>query len=497
MSDGYVINPWDQRRKLYGIHSEVEDLERKFFSLSKPPVIANEFDTSTEEGSKRLNQMLFTHYQGDTMSVVPICTCGTLTGGWNRGLVCSICNTTCQNSTEREMESALWLRVPQGVTAFMNPIAWIILDNAMTLSGFSFLMWLTDPYYRPNVRVPQKVRKFEEIPGFRRGMNYFIHNFDILMTACFVNERQRKPDKKQLGMLQFLKENRNKIFTRYIPMPTNVAFVIEENETGIYADTKNMTDAIDALRIVMATDQGNTSRGEKYRESKTAVAMDKISKFYVNYFTNVMSKKPGTWRKHVYGGRLFFTGRAVISSLSDVHHYQDLILPWGVSIQLMEMQLKSLLLKMIDVDTGRRYTPNKISKILTEAITAYNLLIDSLFRRLIAESPQGRGIPVLLQRNPTLERAAAQLFYVVAVKTDPHDVTIAMPTTALTGPNADYDGDELNLLLILDWKMHQKLMGFSPWMSAIDTTRPRSVSRNLLLPAPMVSTLLNWMFKGE
>ena len=436
-SQGFVINPWDQRRKLFGIHSEAVNLEQKFFSLPTPPVIANEFDTSTEEGSKRLNQMLFTHYEGDTMSVVPQCMCKALRGGWNRGLTCTICRTVCQNSTEREIDSMLWLRVPNGVTAFVNPVVWIILENAMTVSGFSFLMWLTDPYYRPNVRVPQKTAKFEAIPGFRRGMNYFCHNFDILMTAFFVNERQRKPDKKQLGMLKFLSDNKDKIFTRYIPMPTNVAFVIEENETGVYADTKNMTDAIDALRIVMSVDQNSMGRGERYKESKTAVAMEKIANFYVNYFSNVMSRKPGTWRKHVYGGRLFFTGRTVISSLSDPHHYQDLHLPWGVAIQLMEMQLKSLLLKMIDPETGRRYTPNKISRILTEAITVFNPLVNELFKKLIAESPQGRGIPVLLQRNPTLERAAAQLFYVVHVKTDPQDVTIAMPTTALTGPNAD------------------------------------------------------------
>lgn len=437
MSQKYTPCPWDPRRRKYGVHSRLICLEERFFQLSRPPIIANNVDVSTEEGTKRLNQMLYTQFQGETMSVVPHCTCKALSGGWNRGLLCTLCNTVCQNPTEREMESMIWLQVPQGVKAFMNPVAWIILNEAMTMSGFSFLHWMTDPYYRPNVSVPPKAKKFEDIPGFRRGMNYFFDNFDLLMNTFFINERRRKVDRKQEGMMKFLSENRSKLFTRYLPMPTAVAFVIEENDTGTYADTKNMTDAIDALRIVMAVDQQDQGRSEKYRESKTAVAMQKMADFYVNYFSNVMSRKPGTWRKHVYGGRLFFTGRAVISSISDPHHYQDLHLPWGVAVQLLELHLTSLLLKMVDPDTGRVYTPNKISKILTEAVTQYNPLIDSLFKKLIAEANGGRGIAATLQRNPTLEKASSQLFFIVFVKPDPGDVTIGIPNTALVGPNAD------------------------------------------------------------
>lgn len=59
------------------------------------------------------------------------------------------------------------------------------------------------------------------------------------------------------------------------------------------------------------------------------------------------------------------------------------------------------------------------------------------------------------------------------------------------------DGDELNLTLLNDDEMRQKLTGLAPYMSAMDVSKPRSVSRNLLLPAPMIATLLNWMFKGE
>ena len=123
MTKRHDPDPWDPRRRKYGVHSKLISLEERFFQLSKPPIIANYVDVSTEEGTKRLNQMLYTQFEGETTSVVPMCVCKSLKGGWNRGLTCGLCNTVCQNSTEREMESTIWLKVPENVRAFMNPVA--------------------------------------------------------------------------------------------------------------------------------------------------------------------------------------------------------------------------------------------------------------------------------------------------------------------------------------------------------------------------------------
>ena len=65
--------------------------DRMFQSLRYTPIIANDFDTSTKEGRDKLSRLLYTRYEGDTLSVIPTCDCGNLHGGINLGKRCHIC----------------------------------------------------------------------------------------------------------------------------------------------------------------------------------------------------------------------------------------------------------------------------------------------------------------------------------------------------------------------------------------------------------------------
>lgn len=56
-----------------------------------------------------------------------------------------------------------------------------------------------------------------------------------------------------------------------------------------------------------------------------------------------------------------------------------------------------------------------------------------------------------------------------------------------------FDGDELNMLLILDKAMHDNLSRLAPHTGALDLERPYAVSGNLKIPAPVISTIGNWL----
>jgi hypothetical protein len=66
---------------------------------------------------------------------------------------------------------------------------------------------------------------------------------------------------------------------------------------------------------------------------------------------------------------------------------------------------------------------------------------------------------------------------------------------------ADFDGDQLNGILSLDWEMNKRLEPLASHLSLMDLNKPYSVSRDVALPAPILATLNHWLqtspAKGE
>ena len=52
-------------------------------------------------------------------------------------------------------------------------------------------------------------------------------------------------------------------------------------------------------------------------------------------------------------------------------------------------------------------------------------------------------------------------------------------------------------MLILDRKMYERLSRLEPKFYAFDTGAPNRISGNLKLPAPVISTIANWMHEDD
>lgn len=485
------------------IHMKLVSHDEIFSNLKEPPIIANHLDTSTEESKKKINDLLFTRYEGDSINIVPSCDCGAVKGGDYVGMRCTECRTVCMSAVERPLESTLWMKVPDGVEAFINPTVWIILSRRMIVSGCNILEWLCDPFYKYEGREPTELKKLNRA-NVRRGMNYFYQNFDRIMSIYFcdgvpmheymeqVSAMNIVPSStsantllrfnKTYDIVKFILENRHLIFSKVLPMPSKVGFVVEANDSGVYVD-KTISFALDALHTITSMNNTIVPLSITRRESRVTKAIRLLAEFYQKFATEVISTKPGVLRKHVFGIRLHFTARAVISSNSHNHDYDELQIPWSVAVQLLELHLTNKLYKL-------GYTPRQVQQLLRESTLQYNPLLDQLFHELIAES--GNGIPCVLQRNPTLARGSAQMLRITHVKPDIRDNTFGLSTLILVGFNADFDGDELNLLLLNDWEMAKGFSRLRPECSALDVTQPRSLSRNLNLQAPVAATIDSW-----
>jgi len=414
---------FDENENQGGIYLELVDFNEAFATLSIEPVIINNFDVSTMEDKERLNSLLYTRYEGDTLDVLPSCDCGNLRGQFNIELTCSDCGTEVIAVTERPLESTLWITTPRGVKALIHPLVWAILSKPLTKSGCNMLEWLVNSSYKPPSYPPEleKLKGF----GFTRSLNYFYDNFDDIIMKLFKYRIIKATGIERENLRVFLERERNKIFCQYIPIPSKLGFVTETTAGATYVDT-TMAPAIEAIRTISSIETGITPATQATRERRVIKAIGQLAKYYLIFTGKPLGSKPGLLRQHVFGGRPHFSGRAVISSIYGHHKYDECTLPWGLAVMMLKLHIASKLLK-------RGFTPNQINKYIFEHVRQYSELLDEIFTELMTEgSAEGRSqIRIILHRNPSLDRLSAQALYVTEIRKDPKINTIGMSTKIL------------------------------------------------------------------
>jgi hypothetical protein len=434
------------------IHQELLDFNKMFRQLSRTPVIVNDLVDSSVEEKERLKKTIYTYYDSDTMSTVPTCECEDVVGEFNIGVVCENCKTACKSKTDNDLESILWMRSPHGVEKLINPTIWSLINTHFKLSGFEFMRWIADSSYKPAVRIPKELVQLEE-KGITRGYNYFVKNFDAIMYFMFNMKIFKRKEKSDL-LGKLLTENREKIFSDYIPLPNRSILIVESSNSTTYVDSL-VIGAINAIHIIASVDSEDVKPAvgaysywmpnknvpvkrtvdelaQRNKENRAIKAIHELSEFYESYYGTSLASKEGLLRRQVYGTRANFSFRAVISSITDAHCKDDVYIPWAVGIGALRLHLLNKLTKM-------GYTSKRAIRFLNESIQKYNPLLDKLFQELIAESPYG-GIPIVLQRNPSLERGSAQALKVTKIKTNVNDPTISMSILIVVGFNAKLIG---------------------------------------------------------
>ena len=408
-----------------GIYLELQNYNDLFYKYStKSPVIVNNVQESSENDKDTFNKLIYTKYTTDLLSNLPSCDCGEIVGEYNSGVQCPNCQTVVRSHTEQDLEPLVWIKAPVGVRPLINPAVWTMLRKAFERSRFEIIRWICDTSYNPqNIKQPPVMEKIQAMQ-IERGYNNFVDNFDSIINQLFeLKEFKAKRAEYEPVLLMY----RNCIFSDYLPLPNKALLVIEENNLGTYVDSI-ITGAIDAIRTLVGIDSPTNTFSVRTKENRVVKTLSKLSEYYDDLAKTVLAKKEGVFRKHVIGTRSHFSFRAVISSLTDAHNYDELHIPWGIGISVLRIHLVNKLMR-------RGYTPNQSIDFLNAHAATYHPLLDELFNQLITESPYGK-IPVIFQRNPSLERASAQAMWITKVKTDPNIPTVSLSILAVKGFNA-------------------------------------------------------------
>ena len=85
------------------------------------------------------------------------------------------------------------------------------------------------------------------------------------------------------------------------------------------------------------------------------------------------------------------------------------------------------------------------------------------------------------------------MLYITKFKDDPMDFSMGISAKIIKAPNGDFDGDELNMTLLLDSVLEEEYEVLSPHYNIPDLSNPYAVSGNLTLLGPANAILLNYL----
>lgn len=513
-----------------GTHLEIQNYNELFSQITTPPIIVNNLlDTLETEKSKFDENFFVTYTDTDLLDTIPKCPCGHTFGQHHvdrkgKGTICRKCKMMVQPMLDKPLEPIIWVERPVGVDTLINPQAWRLLSDFFSLSNnsnqkFNIIKYLTNTDYRPNRQHHGRWMDEIENRGIERGLNNFYHNFDwIIGQLCEFPQFSSTKDKKEKlrEMKIFIAMYRDSIFSRYVPVHNKTILVIENTKFGTYMDTTLKT-IIDAVRNISGIDSEIKDFTVAQKENRAAKLSEALSEFGRDYEKNFIAGKPGLVRKHVYATRCWFSFRAVISSLTEPHHHDEIHLPWALAVTTFRLHLMGKLYR-------RGFGHNDASYFLNAHTHVYHPLLEELFDELLDESPyelsptiqasivdgqmQGvaiddvaaaamkpkRGIPVIFGRNPSMYRTSIQRMFVTKIKTNPKIFSISYPIISVAGPNADFDGDQMFGFLTMDNWTTDELRYLAPHFGAWKLSGPRKIGDNMPLPKPIVSSVVNHLY---
>lgn len=393
---------------------------------------------------------------GDTLSTIPQCDCKETKGEYLVGITCRVCGTKVKPVIEDKLESEYWIRTPVGVPTLINPH---VMTMMCSMFGFDTMEYLLNKEWTPQSSSQKQGGMFRKITTVtrpeQRNLTYFQNNFDAIIEELIniknvksstgeKSSRSRSaetPDfAKKLGLdLMYYKKYRDRIFCQHIPVINKALFVLEKNPLGSYMEKTTMQGSSVYSTFVgidhMVDAESMDVRTRNIRERKTVQAMLALSNYILEMWGNTIGRKPGLFRKHGFGTRCHWSIRAVISSLTDQHRYDEIHIPWELGVAVFELHL----INKMNRD-GRH--PNEIRTRIIKAYNTYDPYIDHLLKEIIAEAGP-RGVPALTGRHPSLKIGSTQLLYITRVKTDLRDPTVSASIKIVRPFNADFDGKKI------------------------------------------------------
>lgn len=372
------------------------------------------------------------------------CHCGELQGKQNEFIMCEKCHTICK-FVDDNFKMFGWIEIDPEY-AILNPDMFKELDSLFGRSKYvknkhtnkgSVLQNILD--YDKEIdqdghEIGPKLKTGE--PYYGIGMIDFVARFDEIMeyyhTKC-------KSNKNKMAMYDDIMENKELLFIHNIPVFTTHLRPIDiAQDTMYYEKCNGFYNMMVRLSQAVNKNSRRMDRNPKLKNNQLYKLQMKYMELY-DEVVDILSGKRGEIRMLI-SGRFNFSSRSVIRQNPDLR-IDQVELPYAELVTVLEQQIINILIRTYNIsaqDAWNRWFKSKSEPDDT---------IVKIIRDIIRTSCNGEGIPVIINRNPTISYGSILQMFCVGIN---FNYTMSVPLQILPPLAADFDGDVLNVFHILN-----------------------------------------------
>lgn len=352
------------------------------------------------------------------------CECGYLQNKVNNGCICPICNTRVKY-----------------VDDDYNYFGWLVLKDYYIIS----------PAFYNNIRYFigkdfDKIIKYEpvvdedghqlnpdnpkESPYIGIGLIEFRNKFDEIM------EFYANKNKNKLDNYNDIMSHKDIVFTQSIPVFTVLLrpydvdkFTFSHEATNAYYNSINTkVTSLNKSKLMEEKAKANNQSIGPIRKNiqETLYQLQlKLDQLY-NEIINIISGKKGNIRT-LFGGRCNFTSRNVITA-DPTLRIDEVRLPYSALIELLQQSILNILTKTYNLSYSDAYR-----KWYNASLVKDKAIVDIIKSILRNSTENHRGLPVLINRNPSLALGSILQMYVVGISdpTDKFEYVMQLPLQIL------------------------------------------------------------------
>ena len=375
------------------------------------------------------------------------CKCGFLQNKINNGCTCKICGTKVRY-VDDDYEYFGWLVLQDYWVispAFYNALRFFIGKDFDGIIKHDTVID-EDGHQKDSPNKPK------ESPFYGIGLIDFKDRFDIIMDYYLgKNKKQTNYDD--------IMSNKDKVFTQSIPVFTVLLRPYDVDKyTFSHETTNNDYTMINKLvskineesALLKTTNLDSDNETPKPIQDLLYNLQLKMDRLY-NEIIDIIKGKKGNIRT-LFGGRCNFTSRNVITADPSLR-IDEVRLPYSALLELLQQSIVNILTKTYNLsysDAYRRWYEASLKK----DPTIINI-INSMIRN---STETGRGLPIIINRNPTINYGSILQVFCIGISDigDKFEYVMQVPLQILPLLVADFDGDVLNILYIINKAFYQR-----------------------------------------
>ena len=364
------------------------------------------------------------------------CECGRLQSKEFEGITCPVCKSRVKF-----------------IDSDVNKTGWMILDKYYVIQPGMYMLLTTaigkkrleeiitydremdvNGHPKPLTKEELKNNPFKAI-----GIIEFRERFEEVMYYF------RRKNKKKASDVDFILDNKDNVFTSCIPVYSallrvnnirNELHYIEPVET-IYNKILSAVNILnknnDESDLIITTNQKGESKSYHICE-KLSHCQKNINELWLNVFEKLNSKS-GMIKEDILAGRVNFSSRQVIILDASLRAYETKM-GYKPFMELYKLQIIAHLAKIQNITHNEAYNQ------WFEGLLHFSPKIYEIMKYMITEKDRW----CIVNRNPTNDHGSMLCLKIVDIIPELDYYALSLSTAILTGYNADFDGDILNVV---------------------------------------------------